>query len=253
MSDSGERIHKFLASAGLGSRREIERWVAEGRIRVNGETAQIGQRVTPADRIAVDGRRIAMRVAADVPCKVFIYRKPPGEVVTRDDPDGRPTVFARLPRPGRGRWISVGRLDVATAGVLPFTTDGELAQRLMRPVYKIPREYAVRVFPAPGEAQLQALLDGVTLDDGPAKVDALTITGSGSGENQWVQVTVHEGRNRLVRRLFESQGLQVSRLIRTRFGPLMLDKSVRAGNGRLATRGEIAELRRLVGLDAASR
>lgn len=243
----GERIHKFLSRAGLGSRREIERWVREGRVRVNGEVATLGQPVTPSDQIQVDGRRIAMRVAAEVPCQVLIYRKPSGQIVTRSDPQGRETVFANLPRPGRGRWVAVGRLDVATSGVLAFTTDGELAQRLMRPEYRIPRQYSVRVFGQVTEAQLKALRSGVELDDGMARFDALEIGGA-TGDNQWFHVTVHEGRNRLVRRLWESQGLQVSRLIRTRFGPLVADKSIRAGGSRLATGEEVQALRELVGL-----
>lgn len=250
MSD-GERIHKFLSRAGLGSRREIERWVREGRVKVNGQVATLGQPVTPADRIAVDGRRIAMRVATDVPCQVLIYRKPAGQIVTRKDPEGRDTVFQHLPRPGRGRWVAIGRLDIATSGVLAFTTDGELAQRLMRPQYNIPREYSVRVFGAVTDAHLEALTAGVELEDGPARFDAIEIGGS-TGDNQWFHVTVHEGRNRLVRRLWESQGLQVSRLIRTRFGPLVADKSIRAGHGRLATPEEVRALRELVGLGDTS-
>lgn len=248
---SGERIHKFLSRAGLGSRREIERWVKEGRVRVNGEVAAVGQPVTPADHIVVDGRRIAMRVAADIPCQVLIYRKPSGQIVTRSDPQGRETVFANLPRPGRGRWVAIGRLDVATSGVLGFTTDGELAQRLMHPEYRIPREYSVRVFGKVSDDHLKAMRAGVELEDGVARFDALEIGGA-TGDNQWFHVTVHEGRNRLVRRLWESQGLQVSRLIRTRFGPLVADKSIRAGHSRLATQEEVRALRDLVGLGKSS-
>ena len=251
MSES-ERIHKFLSRAGLGSRREIEGWVREGRVKVNGQIATVGQPVTPADSIAVDGRRVAMRVAADVPCKVLIYRKPTGQIVTRRDPEGRETVFQHLPRPGRGRWVAVGRLDVATSGVLPFTTDGELAQRLMRPEYRIPREYSVRVFGRVTDAQLDILRKGVALEDGVARFDAIEIGGA-TGDNQWFHVTVHEGRNRLVRRLWESQDLQVSRLIRTRFGPLVADKSIRAGGSRLARPDEVKALRELVGMGGASR
>ena len=243
----GERIHKALAHAGVGSRRQIEAWIKAGKVKVNGRPATLGQPVTPNDKIIVDGRRIALAREADVPRQVLVYRKPAGQVVTRRDPEGRETVFRSLPRPRKGRWVAVGRLDIATSGVLLFTTDGELAQRLMHPSYRIEREYVVRVLGEPSEDTLAALRDGVELEDGMASFDTLR-TGGGQGDNKWFSVTVSEGRNRLVRRLWESQGHQVSRLIRTRFGPVAIDKSVPAKGHRWATADEVAALLDLVEL-----
>ena len=248
-STAGERIHKALAHAGVGSRRQIEAWIKAGKVKVNGKLATLGQPVTPADKIIVDGRRIALAREADVPRQVLVYRKPAGQVVTRRDPEGRETVFRSLPRPRKGRWVAVGRLDIATSGVLLFTTDGELAQRLMHPSYRLEREYAVRVLGEPSEETLNALRDGVELDDGLAQFDVLR-SGGGQGDNKWFAVQVSEGRNRLVRRLWESQGHQVSRLIRTRFGPVTVDKSLPAKGHRWATADEVAALVDLVELPA---
>lgn len=217
------RIQKRLADAGLGSRRAIEGWIAEGRVRVNGRVAQLGDRVTDRDVVQVDGRHVRLGESASgsgLP-RVLIYHKPAGEVCTRSDPEGRPTVYDALPPAGRGRWIGVGRLDVTTSGLLLFTDDGELANRLMHPSHAIEREYAVRLRGELDGATAERLLAGVELEDGPARFLDIR-EGGGTGANQWVHVVLCEGRNREVRRLFESQGLDVSRLIRVRFGPLGL-------------------------------
>lgn len=243
----GERIHKALAHAGVGSRRQIEGWIKAGKVKVNGKPAVLGQPVTAADKIIVNGRRISLARESDVPRQVLVYRKPQGQVVTRRDPEGRETVFKSLPRPRKGRWVAVGRLDIATSGVMLFTTDGELAQRLMHPSFNIEREYAVRVLGEPTGETLTALREGVELEDGLASFDVLR-GGEGQGDNKWFAVQVSEGRNRLVRRLWESQGHAVSRLIRTRFGPVTLDKSIRNTGHRWATAEEMAALLELVEL-----
>ncbi|MBR9813852.1 rRNA pseudouridine synthase [bacterium] len=243
----GERIHKALAHAGVGSRRQIEGWIKAGKVKVNGKPAVLGQPVTAADKIIVNGRRISLARESDVPRQVLVYRKPQGQVVTRRDPEGRETVFKSLPRPRKGRWVAVGRLDIATSGVMLFTTDGELAQRLMHPSFNIEREYAVRVLGEPTGETLTALREGVELEDGLASFDVLR-GGEGQGDNKWFAVQVSEGRNRLVRRLWESQGHAVSRLIRTRFGPVTLDKSIRNTGHRWATAEEMAALLELVDL-----
>lgn len=248
---AGERIHKALAHAGVGSRRQIEGWIKAGKVKVNGKAAVLGQPVTATDKIIVDGRRVSLAREADVPRQVLVYRKPPGQVVTRRDPEGRETVFKSLPRPRKGRWVAVGRLDIATSGVMLFTTDGELAQRLMHPSYNIEREYAVRVLGEPTDETLTALREGVELDDGLASFDVLR-GGEGQGDNKWFAVQVSEGRNRLVRRLWESQGHAVSRLIRTRFGPITLDKSIKNKGSRWATAEEMAALLALVELEGES-
>ncbi len=236
-----ERIQKRLADAGLGSRRQIEAWITEGRIRVNGEVATLGQKIDAQDQVKLDGRRVMLAGAA-APARVLLYRKRVGEVVTRDDPEGRQTVFRKLPPLEQGRWIAVGRLDINTAGLLLFTTDGELARRLMHPSFEINREYAVRVL-GTLSAEMQDVLTrvGVELDGHTARFDSLR-PGSSEADagsaNQWWTVTLHEGRHREVRRLFESQGLQVSRLIRLAYGPLILGRGIRSGGFRDATPAE---------------
>ena len=222
-----ERLHKLLAQSGLGSRREMEELIAAGRVTVNGEPAGIGQSASPGDRIKVNGRLVSLRFANRLP-RVIIYHKPEGEIVSRDDPERRPSVFTSLPRLSGSRWVAVGRLDFNTSGLLLFTTSGELANRLMHPRYNLVREYAVRVL---GELTLEAqqsLLQGIELDDGPAQFASLQEAG-GDGANHWYRVSLFEGRNREVRRLFEAAGVTVSRLMRVRYGPFALPPQLRRG------------------------
>lgn len=223
------RLQKLLAAAGLGSRREIERWISDGRIRVNGKPAVLGQQASVRDTIQLDGRAIAPRRLQEGRRRVLAYHKPSGEVVTRSDPEGRPTVFERLPKLGSGRWIAVGRLDLNTDGLILFTNDGELANRLMHPAHGIEREYAVRVLGEVGEQQLHRLRTSVQLEDGPAHFQSIVDLG-GEGRNHWYRVTLKEGRNREVRRLWESQNVAVSRLIRIRFGPITMQRYLRSGH-----------------------
>ena len=220
-----ERLQKFLARAGLGSRRQIEEWIRAGRITVNGTVARLGEQVSGGESIQVDGKAVR-------PCtirrRVLAYYKPVGEISSRHDPEGRPTVFERLPRLGAGRWIAVGRLDLNTQGLLLMTSDGELANRLMHPSAEIEREYAVRVLGQAAPDILERLTEGVTLEDGMARFEAVREAG-GSGANHWYHVVLKEGRNREVRRLWESQGVTVSRLIRVRYGPVMLRRGLAPG------------------------
>ena len=223
------KLHKVLAQAGLGSRLEMEKLIAEGGVSVNGQVAHVGQRVQPADRIAIHGQPLRLHAAA-APVRVIAYHKPTGEVVTHNDPQQRPTVFAKLPRLRQGKWLSVGRLDINTEGLLLLTNSGELANRLMHPRFGLEREYAARVLGALDAAEQQRLLNGVELDDGPARFESLTAErGGGEGVNQWYRVTIAEGRNREVRRLFEATGRAVSRLIRIRYGQITLPRGLRRG------------------------
>ena len=219
----------MLAAAGLGSRREIESWIEAGRVTVNGRVAQLGDRAGQDDEIAVDGQRV--EPTSKSASRVLIYNKPEGEVVTRHDPEGRPSVFRRLPP---GRWIAVGRLDINSAGLLLFTDDGELANRLMHPRYGVEREYAVRVQGALGQAQLERLRRGVELDDGRAAFERIEATDprAGGGANRWYRVILKEGRKREVRRMFEAVGARVSRLLRVRYGPVELPRELRPGQWR---------------------
>jgi len=225
---SGEKLQKVLARAGLGSRRELERWIADGRITVDGQVATLGQRVTLAQDIRVDGVALAAGARHETARRIIAYHKPDGEVTTTKDPQGRPTVFDHLPVLRHARWIVVGRLDFNTQGLLLFTTDGELANRLMHPSNGIEREYAVRVLGAVTPEMLRRLQDGVQLDDGHAKFDSLVDAG-GEGANHWYHVTLKEGRHREVRRLWEAVGVTVSRLMRVRFGPVSLPRLLRPG------------------------
>ncbi len=242
-----ERLHKLLASAGFGSRREIERWIGEGRVSVNGVIARLGDSASAEDDISIDGRRLPTRQITAPPRRVIAYYKPEGEITTRNDPEGRPTIFENLPRLTQGRWIAVGRLDINTSGLLLLTTDGELANRLMHPSHAVQREYAARVLGEVDAEVLKTLLHGVELEDGPARFESIADAG-GPGANHWYHVTLSEGRNREVRRLWETQGVKVSRLIRVRFGPLTLPRSLRPGRWQDLTVGELAQLLELVGL-----
>ncbi|MHB1142784.1 MAG: 23S rRNA pseudouridine(2605) synthase RluB [Sulfuricaulis sp.] len=222
-----EKLQKVLARAGLGSRRQIERWIEEGRITIDGQPATLGARVTPHQALRVDGRMVPAHAIQPKP-RILIYHKPEGEVCTRSDPQGRPTVFDKLPALRGARWITVGRLDYNTSGLLLFTTDGELANRLMHPSREIEREYAVRVLGKISDEMLARLKEGVMLEDGPAHFDAIKDAG-GAGANRWYHVTLKEGRNREVRRLWEAVGVQVSRLMRIRFGPVQLPPHFHTG------------------------
>ncbi|QSP94046.1 pseudouridine synthase [Marinobacter salinisoli] len=242
-----ERIQKLLARAGVGSRREIEAWMTEGRLVVNGQPVSPGQKATVADRFELDGKRLEVAAAADLVRRVLIYNKPEGEVTSRKDPEGRRTVFDRLPRLKEQRWISIGRLDINTTGLVLFTTDGELANRLMHPSNEIDREYAVRIFGEVDDAMIERLLEGVLLDDGMAKFSDISPAG-GSGINRWFHVTLLEGRNREVRRLWESQGVRVSRLKRVRYGPVFLPSRLTLGKWEELDQKGVDALSRAVGL-----
>ena len=222
-----ERLQKVLAQAGVASRREIEEWVVAGRISVNGLPASLGQKIGPGDRVKVNGKLVPLRFTQRSP-RVLIYHKPEGEIVSRDDPEGRPTVFERLPILRKGRWLAVGRLDFNTSGLLLFTNDGDLANKLMHPRYELEREYAVRILGELTEEQVKSLTDGIQLEDGPAKFNLLRDEG-GEGANHWYRVTISEGRNREVRRMFEAVGLTVSRLMRVRYGSVELPARLKRG------------------------
>ncbi len=222
------KLHKVLAQAGLGSRLEMEQLILEGRISVNNQPAHIGQRIQFGDKVKINGRPITLRIAQP-PARVLAYHKPVGEVVTHDDPQNRPTVFRKLPYLQHGKWQSVGRLDLNTEGLLLFTSSGELANRLMHPRFGLEREYAVRVLGALSDEEKQRLLDGVALEDGMAQFSSIKEEGLGEGANQWYRVTISEGRNREVRRMIESVGHAVSRLIRIRYGAMMLPRGLRRG------------------------
>jgi len=215
-----EKLQKVLARAGLASRRKVEQWICQGRIRVNGQLAQLGQRVARKDHIFIDNKQLRQLDSANKP-RLIMYHKPIGQICTRSDPKGRPTVYSHLPTLPQGRWISVGRLDFNTSGLILFTNDGDLAHRLMHPSSHLAREYAVRVFGQVTSDCLERLTQGVVLQAGRARFESLVDSG-GKGLNHWYHVVVMEGRHRLVRRLWESQGLRVSRLKRVRFGPFCL-------------------------------
>ena len=235
-----ERLQKLLAGAGHGSRRGIEEWIREGRITLNDRVAVLGDRATPADRICLDGRRLDLGGRRES-VEVLLYNKPVGEVTTRADPQGRPTVFDHLPPPTSGRWIVVGRLDVNTSGLLLFTNDGELAHRLMHPSTQIEREYRVRLRGRPSDEVLDRLRKGVTLDDGPASFDHIEAE-STEGSHTWYRVCLHEGRNREVRRLFEHVGFEVSKLTRIRYGEVVLPRDLRAGATRTLKTASVESL-----------
>jgi len=225
-SPSGEKLHKALARAGIGSRREMERWIEAGRLQIEGKTAKLGDRVLAGQSVLLDGKPVVLESAEQVRC--LLYHKPTGEVCSRKDPEGRRTVFDSLPKLKSGRWIVIGRLDYNTSGVLLFTTDGELANALMHPSAQIEREYLVRVMGHVNEAMLDRLQEGVILDDGPARFTDV-VDGGGEGINRWFYVVLMEGRNREVRRLWESQGATVSRLKRVRYGEVFLPSKLKKG------------------------
>jgi len=232
---SAERIQKLLANAGLGSRREIEQWIRAGRVSVDGRTAQLGDRAAADADIRLDGRALAP--AAPAARAVLVYNKPLGEVTTRRDPQGRPTVFDRLPPAPSGRWVVIGRLDVNTTGLLLFTTDGALAHRLMHPSAEVEREYLVRVHGRPAPEAIRKLRQGLPLEDGLARFDRIE-PGGHSDSHSWYRVTLREGRNREVRRLWQAAGFEVSRLTRLRYGPVRLPDDLRAGHWRLMSPAE---------------
>jgi len=242
-----EKLQKVLARAGKGSRREMEAVISAGRVSVDGKVAYLGDRVEGTEQIRIDGHQVTLQNKDEEVCRVLMYNKPEGEMCTRKDPEGRPTVFDRLPKLESGRWIAVGRLDINTSGMLLFTTDGELANRLMHPSQKVEREYAVRVFGEVDEAMLQRLRAGVKLEDGPARFQKITYRG-GEGRNHWFHVVLSEGRNREVRRLWESQEVQVSRLIRVRYGDLELKRQLPLGGWVELPLKEVNYYRKLVNL-----
>ncbi len=224
---SGERIQKILARGGLGSRREIERWIKEGLLTINGVLVELGQSLKTGDILHIKGRIVHWEKFSQQPTQVLAYHKATGEVVTRRDPEGRPVIFTRLPKLSVGRWIAVGRLDINTSGLILVTNNGELANRLMHPSTEIEREYAVRILGKVDDTTLERLKSGVELDDGMAHFDDVRFF-AGEGANKWYHVVVKEGRNRLVRRLWESQALIVSRLMRVRYGPALLPENIKS-------------------------
>ena len=244
-----EKIQKVLARQGLGSRREVERWIADGRITVNAQVATLGNRISGDEIITLDGKTLHLKSPEQQVSKVIVYHKDMGTVCSRSDADGKRTVFEDFPKVRNGRWILVGRLDITTTGLLLATTDGELANRLMHPKYQIKREYAVRVYGEVTADMLQRLQQGVELEDGMAHFDSIVAMG-GEGRNQWFTVVLHEGRNREVRRLWESQGVQVNRLARNQFGPIRLPRRLKRGACEELTRAQVEQLYSITGLSS---
>jgi 23S rRNA pseudouridine2605 synthase len=243
----GERVQKLLAAAGHGSRRQIEEWIRAGRLTINGRVATLGAQGAEDADIRLDGRPLALGAPTALTREVLLYHKPAGEVTTRSDPAGRPTVFERLPAPQRGRWVVIGRLDVNTTGLLLFTTDGALAHHLMHPSSQLEREYLVRVRGRPDAAALERLRLGVTLEDGPARFDRIEPAAprdsrAEASAHTWFRVVLHEGRNREVRRLWQAVGFEVSRLSRLRYGPIGLPSDLRPGQWRHLGEAEAARL-----------
>ncbi|VAW88129.1 Ribosomal large subunit pseudouridine synthase B, partial [hydrothermal vent metagenome] len=223
-----ERIQKALAQAGHGSRRQVEAWVQEGRITVNGKVVTLGAHITEDDKVLLDGKQLRLKFKHELPLKVILYHKPEGEICTRNDPERRATIYDNLPKLRGGRWVAVGRLDINTSGMLLLTTSGELANKLMHPSSGMEREYAVRVLGEVDREMIKSMREGVELEDGMASFDTIRDAG-GQGANHWYHVIIKEGRKREVRRLWESQGVTVSRLIRVRFGDIILPRGLSAG------------------------
>ena len=246
-TSSSERLHKVLARAGVGSLRQIEAWIKAGRVQINGKVAAVGDRITVSDRVMLDGKPVSYQTTLPARIRVLAYHKPGGELTTRRDPEGRPTVFDTLPGLKKGKWIAIGRLDLNTSGLLLFTNNGELANGLMHPSAQVEREYAVRVLGAVSDAAIHNMLAGVALEDGMARFKEVN-DGGGTGANHWYSVIIQEGRNREVRRLWESQGIQVSRLMRVRFGSYKLPRRKRQGQFWELERREIDALRELAGI-----
>ncbi|WP_175796624.1 23S rRNA pseudouridine(2605) synthase RluB [Burkholderia anthina] len=246
--DDAPKLHKVLAEAGMGSRREMEELIVAGRVSVNGEPAHIGQRIMPTDQVRINGKPVKRKLP-NKPPRVLLYHKPTGEIVSHADPEGRPSVFDRLPPMKTAKWLAVGRLDFNTEGLLMLTTSGDLANRFMHPRYSVEREYAVRVVGELSEGMRQKLLHGVELDDGPANFLRIR-DGGGEGTNHWYHVALAEGRNREVRRMFEAAGLMVSRLIRTRHGPIPLPRGLKRGRWEELDEAQVRKLMATVGLKA---
>jgi 23S rRNA pseudouridine2605 synthase len=238
-----EKLQKVLARAGYGSRRALEDIIAAGRVRVNNKVAKLGDRVLPTDHVELDGMLCTLRSPEQINTRVLVYHKPVGEVCTRSDPEGRPTIFDHLPPLKHARWVNLGRLDINTSGLLLLTNDGELAHQLTHPSRQIPRIYLARVHGTPTKAQLSALTRGVMLEDGEAKFNRLTPLENVPGDNPWFKVEVAEGRNRLVRRLFESQGLEVGRLRRIQFGAIHLPRGLAPGGFQELSPEQVASMR----------
>jgi len=245
--DDAPKLHKVLAEAGLGSRRDMEELIIAGRVSVNGEPAHIGQRILASDQVRINGKLIQRRIAKRPP-RVLVYHKPAGEIVSHNDPEGRPSVFDRLPNMKAAKWLAVGRLDFNTEGLLLFTTSGDLANKLMHPRYGIEREYAVRTLGVLEEGMRQKLLGGVELADGIAQFSKIA-DGGGEGINRWYRVIIGEGRNREVRRMFEAVGLTVSRLIRTRYGVMVLPRGLKRGRWEELGENEVRHLLNISGLE----
>ena len=241
------KLHKLLAQKGLGSRREMEEFIAAGNVTVNGKVASTGDRVGPDDTVRIGKRTIRLAVNEGLP-KVMLYHKPEGEIVSRNDPKGRPSVFDKLPHLNSSKWIAIGRLDFNTSGLLIFTTDGTLANRLMHPRFEVEREYAVRVLGTLTEEQMKLLTTGVELEDGLAAFDYLSDEG-GEGSNHWYRVILKEGKNREVRRMFEAVELTVSRLMRVRFGPINLPPRIKRGKWLELSEKEVRRLLNMIGTD----
>ena len=246
----GEKLQKVLAREGLASRREAERWISEGRIKINQRIATLGDRVSEDDTLYLDDRKLYLKAVSEFERKVIAYHKKEGEICSRQDPEGRPTVFANLPYLKHGRWISIGRLDFNTTGLLLLTNDGELANKLMHPSSQIDREYLVRVMGEVDEEMIKRLKEGVALDDGTANfTDVVEDKRSDEGSiNKWFCVCVMEGKNREVRRLWESQGVTVSRLKRVRFGPIFLPSRLKRGRYEYLTEKDVKTLVEAAGL-----